>query len=207
MDTEYIKENLHFEILTEKHDLSKFECTSEDLTDFLRNDALKQQNMNLNITQLAVCDGEIIGFVSILTDVIKLNVLDNQDVIAEIKDELNLIGDNNEVPAIKIGRFAVDKNYAGKGLGKFIFRNVLLSILCLSKKKVGLRFITVEAYASAFDFYVKKNHFCYRKSDARLVEKLEKIVERDPERQLNLHLDLKDIQLSEDEIEKLGAPI
>ena len=207
MNSEYIKENLHFEILTEVHDLSKFKCTSDDLTDFLRNDALKQQKMNLNITQLAVCDGEIIGFVSILTDVIKLNVLNNQDVIDEIKEELNLIGDNNEVPAIKIGRFAVDKKYAGKSLGKFIFRNVLLSILYLSKNKVGLRFITVEAYASAFNFYVEKNNFSYRKSDAKLVKKLDKIIERDPERQFNLHLDLKDIQLSRDEIEELGLLI
>lgn len=207
MDSDYIKGNLHFEILTEEHDLSKFECTSEDLTDFLRNDALKQQNMNLNITQLAVCDGEIVGFVSILTDVIKLNVLDNQEVIDEIKEELNLIGNNNEVPAIKIGRFAIDKKYAGKSLGKFIFRNVLLSILCLSKNKVGLRFITVEAYASAFNFYVEKNNFSYRRSDAKNVEKLDKIIERDSERQFNLHLDLKDIQLSKDEIEELGLPI
>ena len=163
--------------------------------------------MNLNITQLAVCDGEIIGFVSILTDVIKLNVLDNQDVISEIKEELNLIGNNNGVPAIKIGRFAIDKNYAGKSLGKFIFRNILLSILFLSKNKVGLRFITVESYASAFNFYVEKNNFNYRKSDAKLVKKLEKIIEQDPERQFDLHLDLKDIQLSKEEIEKLGLPI
>ena len=63
---------------------------------------------------------------------------------------------NNEIPAIKIGRFAIDKKYAGKNLGKFIFRNVLLSILCLSKNKIGLRFITVEAYASAFNFHVEK---------------------------------------------------
>lgn len=207
MNSEYIKENLHFEILTGEHDLSEFECASDDLTDFLRNDALKQQNMNLNITQLVVCDGEIIGFVSLLTDVIKLNVLNNQDVIDEIKEELNLIGDNNEVPAIKIGRFAVDKKYAGKSLGKSIFRNVLLSILYLSKNKVGLRFITVEAYASAFNFYVEKNNFSYRKSDVKLIEKLDKIIERDPERQFNLHLDLKDIQLSRDEIEELGLLI
>ena len=207
MDVEYIKENFHFEILAENHDLSKFECTSDDLTDFLRNDALKQQNLNLNITHLAVCDGEIIGFVSILTDVIKLNVLDNQDAIDEIKEELNLISDNNGVPAIKIGRFAIDKKYSGKSLGKFIFRNVLLSILALSKNKVGLRFITVEAYASAFYFYVEKNNFSYRRSDAKLVEKLDKIIERDPERQFNLHIDLKDIRLSKNEIERLNVPI
>ena len=133
--------------------------------------------------------------------------MSNQEAIGEIKGELNLIGDNNGVPAIKIGRFAIDKKYAGKGLGKFIFRNVLLSILYLSKNKVGLRFITVEAYASAFNFYVEKNNFSYRKSDAKFVKKLDKIIERDPERQFDLHLDLKDIQLSKNEIEKLGLPI
>jgi hypothetical protein len=39
------------------------------------------------------------------------------------------------------------------------------------------------------------------------VKKLKKIIEKDPERQFNLHLDLKDIQLSKEEIEKLGLPI
>ena len=43
MDIEYIKENYKFETLTEKHDLSNFECDSADLNDFLKNDALNQQ--------------------------------------------------------------------------------------------------------------------------------------------------------------------
>ena len=34
------------------------------LNDFIKNDALRQQEMNLNITQLAICDGEIIGFIN-----------------------------------------------------------------------------------------------------------------------------------------------
>ena len=77
----------------------------------------------------------------------------------------------------------------------------------LSKTKVGLRFIIVEAYAMAFNFYVKKNNFTYRKSDEKLVKKLESIIQRDPERQFNLHLDLKDIQLSSEELEELGLSI
>ena len=36
MDIEYIKENYYFEILNEKHDLSNFECDSNDLTNFLK---------------------------------------------------------------------------------------------------------------------------------------------------------------------------
>ena len=206
MDTEYIKENFEFQILTEEHDLSNFECSSDDLTDFLRNDALKQQNMNLNVTQLAVCDGEIIGFVSILTDTIKLKTIDDKNLKEEIKEELH-ISENNDLPAIKIGRFAIDKKYEGKGLGLCIFRNVLLSILFLSKNKVGLRFITVEAYAMAFKFYVEKNNFSYRESDIKLIKNLDKIIKQDPERQFNLHLDLKDIQLSYEEIRELGLPI
>ena len=207
MDIEYIKNNFYFEILSSKHDLSNFKCASDDLTDFIKNDALRQQEMNLNITQLAICDGEIIGFVSILTDTLKIKTIEDKILKEEMKNELNVVGEDNTLPAIKIGRFAIDEKYAQKGLGSFIFRNVLLSILHLSKTKVGLRFITVESYAMAFNFYVKKNNFTYRKSDEKLVKKLESIIQRDPERQFNLHLDLKDIQLSNEELEELGLPV
>ena len=207
MDIEYIKNNFYFETLSSKHDLSNFKCASDDLNDFIKNDALRQQEMNLNITQLAICDGEIIGFVSILTDTLKIKTIEDKSLKEEMKNELNIVGEDNTLPAIKIGRFAIDEKYAQKGLGSFIFRNVLLSILHLSKTKVGLRFITVEAYAMAFNFYVKKNNFTYRKSDEKLVKKLESIIQRDPERQFNLHLDLKDIQLSSEELEELGLSI
>ena len=207
MDIEYIKNNFYFETLSSKHDLSNFKCASDDLNDFIKNDALRQQVMNLNITQLAICDGEIIGFVSILTDTLKIKTIEDKSLKEEMKNELNVVGEDNTLPAIKIGRFAIDEKYAQKGLGSFIFRNVLLSILHLSKTKVGLRFITVEAYAMAFNFYVKKNNFTYRKSDEKLVKKLESIIQRDPERQFNLHLDLKDIQLSSEELEELGLSI
>lgn len=206
MNSEYIKKNYKFEILNEKQDLSKFECDSQDLSDFLKNHALKQQKMNLSLTQLVICDKHIIGFVSILTDTIKLNIIKNQQIKNEISKELN-ISANNEIPAIKIGRFAIDKKYAGNGVGSHVFRNVLLSILNLSKTKVGLRFVTVDAYAIAFSFYVDKNNFSYRKSDVKYVKKLEDIINKDPERQFVLHLDLKDIQLSKEELEELKKSI
>lgn len=197
MDIEYIKENYYFEILNEKHDLSSFECDSEDLTNFLKNDALKQQDMNLNLTRLVICDDEIVGFFSLLTDTLKLKALESNDLKKEIKLELD-ISENNEVPAIKIGRLAIDKKYSKKGLGSHILRNILLSILNLSKTKVGLRFVTVDAYATAFDFYVKKNNFSSRKSDSESLKKLEKIKKQNPERSFILYLDLKDIKCFND---------
>ena len=127
MDIEYIKENYYFEILNEKHDLTNFECDSNDLTNFLKNDALKQQDMNLNLTQLVICDNEIVGFFSLLTDTLKLKTLENNNLKKEIKLELD-ISENNEIPAIKIGRLAIDKKYSKKGLGSHILRNILPSI-------------------------------------------------------------------------------
>jgi predicted GNAT family N-acyltransferase len=197
MDIEYIKENYYFEILNEKHDLSNFECDSNDLTNFLKNDALKQRDMNLNLTQLVICDNEIVGFFSLLTDTLKLKTLENNNLKKEIKLELD-ISENNEIPAIKIGRLAIDKRYSKKGLGSHILRNILLSILNLSKTKVGLRFVTVDAYATALNFYVKKNNFSSRKSDTETLKKIDKIKKQNPNRSFILYLDLKDINCSKD---------
>lgn len=46
--------------------------------------------------------------VSILTDSMKLKILEDEETKKEICNELN-ISENNELPAIKIGRFAIDK--------------------------------------------------------------------------------------------------
>ena len=131
MDIEYIKDNYIFEKLNESHNLDDFECESEDLTNFLKEDALNQQNMNLSLTHVVICDDTVVGYVSILTDAMKLNILEDKDTKDKIRSKLN-ISENNVIPAIKIGRFAIDKKYANKGLGKHVFRNVLLSILDIS---------------------------------------------------------------------------
>jgi hypothetical protein len=92
----------------------------------------------------------------------------------------------------------LDKKYSKKGLGSHILRNILLSILNLSKTKVGLRFVTVDAYATALNFYVKKNNFSSRKSDTETLKKIDKIKKQNPNRSFILYLDLKDINCSKD---------
>ena len=203
MDIYHIKENYHFEVLTNRHDLSRFSCDSEDLNNFLKYDALNQQNMNLNLTHLVICDDEIIGFVALLADTIKLKTIENQSLRNEIKEELN-ISANNEIPAIKIGRLAIDKKYSKNGLGSHILRNVLLNILNLSTTKVGLRFVTVDAYASAIDFYLKKNNFSSRRSDEKVLKKIDKIKKQNPEQNFILYLDLKDIKCEDEEFKELN---
>lgn len=45
MTIKEIKDNYYFENLSDKHDLSEFDCGDNDLNDFLKNDALAQQNV------------------------------------------------------------------------------------------------------------------------------------------------------------------
>ncbi|MDO5860247.1 N-acetyltransferase [Methanobrevibacter sp.] len=196
MDIEYIKENYKFETLTEKHDLSNFECDSDDLNDFIKNDALKQQEDKINITKLITCDDEIIGFVSLLTDIIPLKNIRDENIRLELKPHYNenieKVPKRKPLPAIKIGRFAIDKKYTNNGLGSHILRNVINSIRKLSENDVGLRFIVVEGYASAYNFYVVHNNFSNLKKDDELIkEKLDRIIKQNPEQTFYLYLDLK----------------
>ncbi len=195
MDVEYIKENYEFETLTQEHDFSNFECASKDLNDFIKNDALKQQKDKINITKVICCDGEIIGFVSLLTDTIPLKNIRDEHIKWDLKPhfnkDINKVPKKKPLPAIKIGRFAVDKRYTGKGLGSHILRNVINSIRNLSENTVGLRFIVVEGYASAYNFYVVQNHFSNLKKDDKIIkEKLDKIIQQNPEQTFYLYLDL-----------------
>ena len=195
MEIKYIKENYRFETLSEEHDLSNFECESEDLNDFLKNDALKQQKEKLNLTKLITCDDEIIGFVSLLTDSMKLKLLRDEVEKEKIKGKLN-VSENNFIPAIKIGRFAIDRKYSKHGLGSQILRNILYNLQEIAENNVGLRFVVVEGYATAYTFYVTNNQFKNLKKDDELLNKIDLIKKHDPTRTFYLYYDLKDLDLN-----------
>lgn len=190
MKIKEIEDNYYFENLNEKHDLSDFDCGDKDLNDFLKNDALAQQNARLNVTKLIMCDGNIIGFTSILTDGIMIKKIRNEKVKLEIKEKLNINSNKKSISAVKIGRLAIDKKYARKGLGSHILNNILKNLKDISEKEVGFRFIIVEGYAKAFNFYVTKNGFEHLKNDENDINNIEFIAKRDPTRKFYLYFDL-----------------
>ena len=192
MNINYIKNNYKFETLTSNHDLNNFECTSKDLTEFLKKDALKQQENKLNLTKLITCDNEIIGYFSLLTDAIPLKNIREKSTKYDIKNQLSIKSKNKLLPAIKIGRFAIDKRYSGNGIGSDVLLNILYNIKNISENSVGLRFVVVEGYAKAYKFYTEYNNFSnLKKDDERIKEKLDTIIEKNPEQTFYLYLDLK----------------
>ncbi|MCL2116298.1 MAG: hypothetical protein FWH29_08765 [Methanobrevibacter sp.] len=116
-EKEYILNNYLFKKISNEHDLSKFSCDSDDLNDFIKNDALKQQEEKLNITQLVICDEKIIGFFSLLADTLKLKDIGDDETKKIIKSQTTT---SKELPAVKIGRFAISKEYSNQGIGSHI---------------------------------------------------------------------------------------
>ncbi|WP_407393034.1 N-acetyltransferase [Methanobrevibacter sp.] len=178
MEIENIKNNYYIVKLNQKHELNNFSCGLNDMDDFLKNDALSQQEEKLNVTYLAMYDKEIIGFFSLLSDIIKLK---------DIEQDYDL--PYSTCPAIKIGRFAVNEKYNSSGLG-----TVLLDNVCYQIKKIseihGVRFITVDAYCNVRGFYYRNkfNHFKIHNEN-----KLMRAATRNPNLTIPLYKDLKRI--------------
>lgn len=193
MNIKYIEDNYYFETLNENHDLSDFDCGDEELNDFLKNDALSQQSGKLNVTKLAICDDKIVGYVSILTDALIFKNIREENVSSEIKEKLHLSSNNRSIPAVKIGRIAIDKKFSGKSLGTPILRNVLLNFKRISDNEVGFRFIIVEGYAKSFKFYTVKNSFVNLKDDGQ-IKNIDFISKRNPKKKFYLYFDLKNIE-------------
>lgn len=149
MEIEFIKNNYYIVKLSQKYDLNSFSCGLEDMDDFLKNDALIQQEEKLNVTYLVICDNELIGFFSLLSDIVKLEYIGQRYDFPY-----------GTCPAIKIGRFAVNEKYSSLGLGTVLLDNVCYQIKRISELH-GVRFITVDAYCDVRGFYYKNefNHF------------------------------------------------
>lgn len=121
-----------------------------DMNDFLRNDALNEKYEGWNQTYVATIKGnnQVVGFFSIATDSFKVK--------PTIKNEQGK--PYYQVPATKIARIAVDKNYQNKGLGSFMIRYAIGFIIEQIAKNAGCRYITLDSYPQRVEWY-KKNFF------------------------------------------------
>jgi GNAT superfamily N-acetyltransferase len=151
--------------------IAAFDCGNIDLNNFLLNDAAKYQIARLSVTHILALpiEGqitEIAGYFCLLTDKLVFDPTDEkQKKIWKNFNKENKIHFNKHrktYPAIKIGRLAVASAFAGKGLGSLMIEHITTMIIDMDK--VGCRFITVDAYRDASNFYLK-NDFDYLSDD------------------------------------------
>lgn len=124
--------------------IKKFKGYSKKINEFLKSEALLEQNQGLNTTHLVFYEESLMGFVSLCSDSIRLEQGEMQ------KDNVPY----GNIPAIKIARLAIDKNFQRNGLGSFLI-NFAVSIVSQIRLQMGAKFITVDCYAHRISYYEK----------------------------------------------------
>lgn len=129
---------IQIEILNKKHDLTKFKSYEQELVDFLNEDALDNQTIDLSTTFLWFYKQKLIAYVTLLTDKINLE--------GSLKTSFKEKGVYyKSLPAIKIGRLCVHDDYLRRGLGKLMVEFTIKIAKEINSKKAGCRFITLDA--------------------------------------------------------------
>jgi GNAT superfamily N-acetyltransferase len=150
--------------------IAPFDCGDTDLNDFLANDAATYQRERLAVTHLSALQTgettEIAGYFCLLTDKLVFDPVDGERRkfwrSFNKKNRIHFNKHRKTYPAVKIGRLAVATAFTGKGLGSHLIDHIIAVVI--SMNNIGCRFITVDAYRNAFNFYLK-NHFEYLSDD------------------------------------------
>lgn len=142
-----------------KYTLAPFDSGDEDLNDFLKNDALKEQHLLLSRTHLCFYRDHVAGFITLAADSIRLD-----------KDKLDpsqhIDGcDYPAYPCILIARLAADKRLQHHGIGRYLLS---LAIGFALEGPLGCRYLSVDSKEGAVKFYEKIGFRYWTKSKRRM---------------------------------------
>jgi GNAT superfamily N-acetyltransferase len=142
--------------LTAAHDLSDFDCGEAALNDWLRHRATKNES-RFSRTYV-VCDGNrVVAYCSIAAGAVERGA-------APGKVRRNA---PDTIPVSVIGRLAVGRSHAGKGLGADILSDALRRI-ALASQSIGIGAVLVQAKDEAAKrFYLACAEFIEYPADSR----------------------------------------
>jgi GNAT superfamily N-acetyltransferase len=147
------------ESLQAGHDCSDFDCGKPALNDWLRNHAPANQAKGFT-RAIVVCDGQhVIGFYGLAPTAVPPPVLSRALRTGRHPDP---------IPAILLGQFAVDRPYAGRGIGSALLHHALTRAVA-GAEAIGGRALIVRAIDEEAERYWQSNGFIPAKDDPSLL--------------------------------------
>ncbi|HWA42808.1 MAG TPA: GNAT family N-acetyltransferase [Hypericibacter adhaerens] len=142
--------------LTAAHDLSAFDCGEPALNDWLQNRALKNES-RFSRTYVVCEENRVVAYFCISAGAIERSA-------APGKIRRNA---PDTIPVSVIGRLAVSRGHAGKGLGADILSDALHRI-AIASQSIGIGAVLVHAKDDAAKrFYLKCAEFIEYPADSR----------------------------------------
>lgn len=142
-----------------------FHSFEKELVDFLRQDALDNQDKNISKTHLFFHKptGKLLGYITLLTDKISLH--------AELKEAFKKKGINyKSLPSLKIGRLCVQDEFLRKSIGTHMLDWAVFVVRRINDF-AGCRFITIDAKRNddkskdSIHFYKAKGFEVYKERE------------------------------------------
>ena len=144
--------------LTAEHDLSVFDCGEPALNDWLRHRALKNES-RFSRTYVACEGSRVVAYFCISAGAVERSA-------APGKIRRNA---PDTIPISIIGRLAVDRDHAGKGLGADLLSDALRRI-AVASQSIGIGAVLVHAKdESARRFYMRCAEFIEYPADSRIL--------------------------------------
>jgi GNAT superfamily N-acetyltransferase len=104
---------------------------------------------NLSHTKVAVLNGLVVGFITLLADSITLEEAERKWF--HVHKNVSV----RQVPALKVGRLGVHRNYQKQGIGKALMKYAIGVSFRMNSMGVGCRFVTLDAYPASVNFYTR----------------------------------------------------
>lgn len=160
--------DIDFEInkIEKEFEVISFDCGDEDLNEFIESDAYLYYQSRLSTSYVLkdLTNEEVIGYFSLAHDRISLADFPSNSSYNRFRKQFFSQGKMfKSYPAIKICRLATSKRYRGMGFGRLIINMIISSYQ--QDNKAGCRFVTVDAYNSALDFYYNHGFLPLSKAD------------------------------------------
>ena len=140
-------------------EIKPFKCMDKDLNGFLMDDAKKYLIDLMAVTYLLEdpLHDRTVAYYSLLNDKISYDPL-NRSVWNRLNRLISNPKRRRHYPAVKIGRLAVSEDYRHTGTGKYIIG--MVKHIYTHESMAGCRFITVDAYPEAVEFYRRCGFEC-----------------------------------------------
>ncbi|MBQ8050916.1 MAG: GNAT family N-acetyltransferase [Bacteroidaceae bacterium] len=150
--------------LTEDFEFLPFHSKDKDLNDFLFDDAKRYLAELMAVTYLFIDPQaqKTVAYFSLLNDKVAYDP-EERSFWNRLNRKISNRKRRKTYPSVKIGRLAVSEDYSGQGIGCEILNFIKHAFT--HGNRTGCRFITVDAYAAATDFYIKNGFDFFTKKD------------------------------------------
>jgi GNAT superfamily N-acetyltransferase len=143
-----------------EHSIENFDCGEPSLNDWLKKRALKNDIGDASRTYVVCCDNIVVAYYSL-----HLGRIQHSEAVSKIKRNMP-----DPIPAIVLGRLAVDTNHQGKGLAKALIKDMFLRAIQVSDL-AGTKAVLVKALNDNVAAFYQSFGFVQSKSNPLLLMK------------------------------------